>query len=52
LVDRLELQLSPVLLHAGERPFDGLENPDLRFTLRGPVVATSVAHLTFDAKRA
>jgi dihydrofolate reductase len=52
LADRIELQLSPVLLHGGERLFDGLEETDLRFTLRGPVVVTSVAHLTFDAGHA
>ena len=52
LVDRIELQLSPLLLHGGARLFDGLEKADLKLTLRGPVVATSVAHLTFDVARA
>jgi dihydrofolate reductase len=48
LADRIELQLSPLLLHGGERLFEGLEKAALTFTLRGPVAATSVAHLTFD----
>jgi dihydrofolate reductase len=51
LADRIELQLSPLLLHEGARLFDGLDKTGLRFTLRGPVVATSVAHLTLDVIR-
>jgi len=51
LADRIELQLSPVLLHGGARLFDSLEKADLKLTLHGPVVATSVAHLTFDVHR-
>lgn len=52
LADRIQLQLSPLLLHGGARLFDGLEGTGLRLTLRGPAVATSVAHLTFDVQRA
>ena len=52
LADRIELQLSPMLLHGGERLFDGLAAANLKFTLRGPVEATTVAHLTYDVRQA
>ena len=52
LADRIELQLSPVLLHDGARLFEGLEAANLTLTLRSPVAATSVAHLTYDVTRA
>ena len=51
LANRIELQLTPLLLHGGARLFDGLEQTDLKLYLRSPVVATSVAHLTFDIGR-
>jgi dihydrofolate reductase len=52
LADRIELQLAPMLLHNGARLFDGLEAANLAFRLRGPIAATSVAHLTYDVGRA
>jgi dihydrofolate reductase len=51
LADRIELQLAPLLLHAGARLFDGLEAANPGFALRGPVTATTVAHLTYDVRR-
>jgi hypothetical protein len=47
----LQLQLAPLLLHAGARLFDGLEAANPGFALRGPVTATTVAHLTYDVRR-
>jgi dihydrofolate reductase len=52
LADRIELQLSPILLQGGARLFDGIEAANLQFTLRGPVEATTVAHLTYDVRSA
>jgi dihydrofolate reductase len=51
LADRIELQLSPLLLHDGARLFEGLQAANLKLTLRGPLAATSVVHLTFDVTR-
>jgi dihydrofolate reductase len=47
LVDRLDLQLAPLLLGGGERILDGL-GTNLRFRQRGPAVTTSVTHLSYD----
>lgn len=52
LVDRIELQLTPILLHGGAKLFDGLEKANLRFTPRGTPVTTSTTHLTYDVSRA
>jgi hypothetical protein len=51
LVDRIELQLTPILLHGGAKLFDGLENANLVFTPRGTPVTTATTHLTYDARR-
>jgi hypothetical protein len=51
LADRIELQLSPLLLHDGARLFEGLEAANLKLTLRGPIATTSVVHLTYDVTR-
>src|SRR5690606_34266818 len=40
LADRIELQLTPILLHGGERLFDGLADARLVFTPRGSPVTT------------
>jgi dihydrofolate reductase len=47
LVDRIDLQLVPLLLGGGERIVDGL-GTNLRFRQREPAVTTSVTHLTYD----
>jgi dihydrofolate reductase len=48
LADRLELQLAPILLHAGVKLFDGLAEANLVFIPRGAPVTTTVTHLTYD----
>jgi dihydrofolate reductase len=50
LVDRVDLQLVPMLLGGGERIFDGL-GTELRFRQRGPAVTTSVTHLSYDVRK-
>jgi dihydrofolate reductase len=50
LVDRLELQLAPLLLHGGAKLFDGLADANLVFTTRGTPVNTTVTHLTYDVR--
>lgn len=52
LADRIELQLTPILLHGGARLFDGLETANLDFTPRGTPVTTSTTHLSYDVRRA
>ena len=52
LVDRIELQLTPILLHGGATLFDGLEKTNLVFTPRGTPVTTSTTHLSYDVRRA
>jgi dihydrofolate reductase len=52
LADRVELQLTPILLHGGARLFDGLETADLVFTPSGTPVTTSTTHLSYDVRRA
>lgn len=51
-VDRIELQLTPILLHDGARLFDGLETAGLVFMPRGVPVTTTTTHLTYDVRRA
>jgi dihydrofolate reductase len=51
LVDRIELQLTPILLHGGSKLFDGLEKANLVFTPRGTPVTTSTTHLTYDVRK-
>jgi dihydrofolate reductase len=52
LVDRIELQLTPILLHDGAKLFDGLERANLLFTPRGAPVTTSTTHLSYNVRRA
>jgi dihydrofolate reductase len=52
LVDRVELQLTPILLHGGARLFDGLEKASLAFTPRGTPVTTSTTHLSYEVRPA
>ena len=50
LVDRVSLQLVPILLGGGARIFDGL-GTDLRFEQRGDAVTTSVTHIAYDVRK-
>lgn len=52
LADRIELQLTPILLHGGARLFDGLETANLVITPRGTPVTTTTTHLSYDVRRA
>lgn len=52
LADRIELQLTPILLHGGAKLFDGLATANLVFTPRGTPVTTSTTHLTYDVRKA
>lgn len=52
LADRIELQLTPILLHDGARLFDGLETSGLVFVPRGMPVTTTTTHLSYDVRRA
>lgn len=51
LVDRIELQLTPILLHGGARLFDGLGSANLAISPRGAPVTTSTTHLSYDVRR-
>ena len=45
LIDELHIAISPVLLGAGERLFEGIHLPDLGYTCRQQVASTRATHL-------
>lgn len=51
LVDEIDLQVSPVILGAGERLFDGLEPGSPRLALERVLEAPGVAHLRYRVLR-